>query len=273
MTISPIHNNNQNSADQISPSRNLKVAREFEALFTSIMMKSMRKTISDDGLIPKSIGEKIYTDLLDLEYAKIISNNASFGLAEQIVKQIESTEDKNSILETLQEIGHRPWMTDPRFIPDRYSMPSAKSLSQRIEHWDSYIDEASATFNIDKNLIAAVIAQESGGNPYAVSRAGAKGLMQLMDSTARDLGVKHVFNPHENILAGTRYLNQLLKEFKGDERLALASYNAGPTAVQKYGGIPPYRETQDYIERVLFIRSEFDKQTAMQNLDQTENGE
>lgn len=273
MITSPIPNN-QNNPHSNQASRNWKVAREFEALFTSMMMKSMRKTVfNDDGFIPKSIGERIYTDLLDLEYSKIISNNASFGLAEQIVKQIEDTENKSSIMEALQGIGNQPWMIDPRFIPEQVKLPSAKSLAQRVAHWNTYIDEASSAFSVDRNLIAAVIAQESAGNPYAVSRAGAKGLMQLMDSTARNLGVKQVFNPRENIMAGTKYLDHLLQEFKGNETLALASYNAGPAAVKKYGGVPPYKETQNYIERVIMLRDTFKQQTESQNMDTVENGE
>lgn len=264
---------NQNTTHGNTTSRNCKVAREFEALFTSMLLKSMRKTVFDNGFIPKSIGERIYTDLLDMEYSKIITNNASFGLAEQIVKQIESSENKKSIMQTLQGIGNQPWMIDPRLIPEKVNTPSVKSLSQRIAHWNTYIDEASSVFNVDRNLIAAVIAQESAGNPYAVSRAGAKGLMQIMDSTAKNLGVKQVFNPRENILAGVKYFDSLLKEFKGNESLALASYNAGPAAVKKFRGVPPYKETQNYVGRVLLLRDAFHQLAKTQNMDNTENGE
>lgn len=273
METSPIHNNPNNINRSVSSARTLKVAREFEAIFTSIMMKSMRKTVFDGGLMPKSIGEKIYTDMLDLEYAKIISNNASFGLADQIVKQIENIGQENSMLKTLQGIGNQPWMIDPRFVPGQYQFHTGPSLGQRISHWDTYIDEASTQYNVDRHLIAAVIAQESAGNPYAISRAGAKGLMQLMDSTANNMGVKHVFNPRENILGGTKYLKHLLKQFKGNETLALASYNAGPAAVEKYGGVPPYKETQNYIERVLGIREEFKQRPETQNTKEKESGE
>jgi soluble lytic murein transglycosylase-like protein len=113
---------------------------------------------------------------------------------------------------------------------------------------------------VSADLIRAVIMQESGGDPGAVSRKGAKGLMQLTDPTARDLGVGNPFDPVENIFAGTRFLARLIKAFEGNVKLALASYNAGPGAVEKYGGIPPYRETEDYVQSVLArleaIRSE-----------------
>ena len=102
-------------------------------------------------------------------------------------------------------------------------------------------------------LIAAVVQAESGGNPHAVSPVGAKGLMQLMDATAAANGVTDAFDPSQNVLGGSRYLKGLLQRYHGDESLAVAAYNAGPEAVDRYGGIPPYAETQQYVRRVLSL--------------------
>ena len=113
------------------------------------------------------------------------------------------------------------------------------------------IAEAAARHGVDPALVAAVVDAESSFNPNAVSGAGAKGLMQLMDATARGLGVQNPFDPVQNIEGGTKFLAGLLKQFNGDVRLALAGYNAGPGAVQKYGGIPPYAETQRYVPKVI----------------------
>ncbi|BCV21855.1 lytic transglycosylase domain-containing protein [Moorella sp. Hama-1] len=113
------------------------------------------------------------------------------------------------------------------------------------------IGAIAARYNLSPDLLRGVVAAESGFNPRAVSPAGALGLMQLMPATARALGVNDPFDPAANLDGGARYLRQLLDRFQGDTRLALAAYNAGPGAVERYHGVPPYKETRAYIQRVL----------------------
>jgi soluble lytic murein transglycosylase-like protein len=113
------------------------------------------------------------------------------------------------------------------------------------------LTKAGATYDIDADLLASVVRQESGGQTHAVSRAGAKGLMQLMPGTAAQLGVADSFAPGENIQGGTAYLDTLLKRYNDNLALALAAYNAGPAAVDRWHGIPPYRETRAYVARVI----------------------
>jgi soluble lytic murein transglycosylase-like protein len=113
------------------------------------------------------------------------------------------------------------------------------------------VEKYAQLHGVDKALVNAVIRQESGFNPAAVSKAGAQGLMQLMPGTAKGLGVENSLNPEQNIDGGVRLLKSLLKTYNGNIPLALAAYNAGGGAVAKYGGIPPYKETQNYVRSIL----------------------
>ena len=115
----------------------------------------------------------------------------------------------------------------------------------------SIVDRSALAHGVDRDLVDAVISVESSGNPCAVSHAGAAGLMQLTPATARQYGVRNVFDPAESIAAGTKHLQWLLKRYDSDLSLALAAYNAGPGNVDRSGGIPPIRETQHYVKKVL----------------------
>jgi soluble lytic murein transglycosylase-like protein len=124
------------------------------------------------------------------------------------------------------------------------------SLSRRAAQYDALIEQHSAAQGVNPHLVRAVIQQESAFNPRALSHKGAMGLMQLMPGTASELGVTDPYNPAENIRAGVAYLKGLLVKFAHNIELALAAYNAGPTAVKKYGTIPPYRETRNYVMKI-----------------------
>jgi soluble lytic murein transglycosylase-like protein len=128
---------------------------------------------------------------------------------------------------------------------------SGAPVSQQMpQYLAAIISEAGAKHGVDPRLVAAVATRESRLNPNAKSPVGACGLMQLMPATARYLGVNNIFDPRENAFAGARYLRTLLDTFHGDLDLTLAAYNAGPGAVQKFNGVPPYRETQQYVKLV-----------------------
>jgi soluble lytic murein transglycosylase-like protein len=127
---------------------------------------------------------------------------------------------------------------------------------------DPLIARAARHHGVDPGLVKAIVHVESLFDDRAISHAGALGLMQLMPGTARDLGVRDPFNAWQNIEGGTRYLRYLMSRFAGDLRLSLAAYNAGESTVRRYGGVPPYRETRNYVDRVLTLsrryNSDFD---------------
>ncbi|MGB6985365.1 MAG: lytic transglycosylase domain-containing protein [Candidatus Aquilonibacter sp.] len=119
------------------------------------------------------------------------------------------------------------------------------------EQIDALVNDNAQSQDVDPALIKAIIANESGFNANATSNVGAQGLMQLMPGTAAGLGVTDSYDPAQNVAGGTKYIKGLLERFNGNVRLAVAAYNAGPGAVEKYDGVPPYAETQNYVQNVL----------------------
>ena len=131
------------------------------------------------------------------------------------------------------------------------------ACSRNPEEFEPIINACALEYGVDKSLVKAVIHAESGYNPNAVSSKGASGLMQLMPKTAQGLKVANAFDPGDNIRGGVRYLKFLLDTFKGDVSLALAAYNAGLSNVAKYRGVPPFKETQNYVAKVLSYQQNY----------------
>lgn len=142
----------------------------------------------------------------------------------------------------------------------KYSVIRGRRSSRSVlfkTKYSSSIRKAALKNKLDESLIRAVIHAESAFRPHVVSKKGAQGLMQLMPGTARQWGVRNAFSPEENIAGGARHLAMLVKKYSGNERLALAAYNAGEQAVKRYNGVPPYRETQNYVQKVLALRTRY----------------
>jgi hypothetical protein len=161
----------------------------------------------------------------------------------------EALEKKTSLdtARPVSDLSHQE--VPPLEPPDEIALsPKQKNAEKKYLH---IVLEAAARYQVEPEIIKAIIMAESGFNPRAVSTVGARGLMQLMPRTAKFLGVKDSFKPDHNIDAGVRYFKQLLDQFDGKVKLALAAYNAGIHNVRKYGGIPPFRETRIYIDKVL----------------------
>lgn len=151
---------------------------------------------------------------------------------------------------------------DFTFSPSSSSTESLEAFQTFLQStgYDEVTSQAGSLHGVDPNLVRAVILVESGFNGSAVSHQGAGGLMQLMPDTAKALGVRNRFNPSENIHGGTKYLRTLLDKFNENKILALAAYNAGPQAVKRYGGIPPYRETRNYVKKVMIAYEQMQSQ-------------
>ena len=185
--------------------------------------------------------------------AIILLTNPSIGKSENIYKFV----DENGVLHFSN------FVSDKRYRPLIPPKKQKKWVSQT--HIYKIIDKAAYLFAVDAALIKAVVKAESNFNPKAVSHAGAMGLMQLMPETADILKVSNPFDPKENIYGGVRYLKKLMKLFDGDVKLSLAAYNAGRSSVLKYGGIPPYKETKEYVKKVLNYFGKYKKVSLRRN--------
>lgn len=155
----------------------------------------------------------------------------------------------------------------------RQAVKNADVYSQLPEGFEDYINTTTAELatyykvDLSPNLVKSVIKQESGFDPNAKSAVGAEGLMQLMPGTARDMGVFNSWNPYQNVKGGVKYLAQMLSRFDGNVQKALAAYNAGPEAVAKYKGIPPYSETKNYVSTIM--KDYLKRENGYENIDLT----
>lgn len=254
--------------DNDKKARLVKASKGFESILTQMMIKSMTKT-NEGGLFGggDGLGGDMYDSIFEAEIAKHISNKKGMGVAGMIFKKVtgqemDEFEKLYAAIERDREVkGEKSGKTENKKeaepvkinvenVQKKPISPSNDSL-KRLEKYDNYIDEASKKYGIDKNIIRSVILTESAANPKAISKANAKGLMQLIDTTAEDMGVRNSFDPKQNILGGTKYLAKMLRQYNGDLKLSLAAYNAGPQNVEKHNGVPPFEETKNYIARVL----------------------
>lgn len=180
---------------------------------------------------------------------------AGFALSENLYKY----KDANGVIH-LTNI-----QSDHRFRPI-YKRAKSSAFAKKSQRWRirRVIEKASQRHSIDPALIKAVVRAESNFDPYAVSYAGAQGLMQLMPETANDMDVINPFDIEDNIYGGVKYLKKLLNYFKGDVALSVAAYNAGRSAVIRHGGIPPFKQTKKYVKKVLAFYDGY-KKTARSN--------
>lgn len=247
---------NASSQAQLGPAEKAKVqkaAREFEAVFLRQLISSMRKAgeaLSDDSSLGEA--EKLSMDMAWDGLATTMADAGGLGIAKLVEPWLAGDVDALRQIKTVmpeERAGRLTALQAVQAYGKQVGTPDSSNL-------DELVQRASALTGVDSSLIRGVIQTESAGNAKAVSPKGAIGLMQLMPATAAELGVDPK-DPAQNVLGGARYLASLLKRYDGDEKLALAGYNAGPGAVDRYGGVPPYQETRNYVSSVLSNRIRF----------------
>lgn len=200
---------------------------------------------------PKTKSQGNFQSMLSEHLKQVRTANASKTGQTQTNKENQSL-DLDENLTALKELDTEYYTKglSKKTLAQTFSARNSSKLEVRLDKYKHLIESKAKKYNLDPTLLAGLLKQESNFNPYAVSNCGAMGLGQLMPDTARYLGVKDPFNAAQNIDGAAKYLSEQLKTFGGSIDKALAAYNAGPGAVKKYGGIPPYRETQNYVRSI-----------------------
>lgn len=261
-TFSGLQNTTGKNMSDAEKTELAKAARGFEAIFVNMMMKEMKAgQLEDDKDGDGGFGADTLKGYMDMQFAEQVSKTGKgIGIAEMIYSQMTggdklkaiTQEQPAQIIDQLKNlIKEKTEVIEDTGIDFAAATVNNFStrVSDRLSKYQDIISEASEKYGVPENIIKGIITAESAGKSDAKSAVGAKGLMQLMDGTAKDLGVTNSYDPKQNILAGTKYIKQQIDKF-GSIDSALAAYNAGPGNVQKYGGIPPFKETQNYVEKV-----------------------
>ena len=215
----------------------------------SSMIQNLLSSSGRASAMQRAVQMNNYVNTLNAQWAPVEKQNTAVENQQAKIQSFENVL-KNSTGVKFGDLLTRPVTKVNANIYSAQAETGAEKISTR-EQIKNIVFRAAKKHGVDEKLVNALIKQESGFNPNAKSKVGAMGLMQLMPATAKGLGVTNPMDPEQNVEGGVKYLKSMLNKYNGNVILALAAYNAGPGAVDKYDGVPPYKETQNYVKSIL----------------------
>lgn len=215
----------------------------------SSMIQNLLSSSGKASAMQRAMQMNNYVNTLNAQWAPVEKQNTAVENQQAKIQSFENVL-KNSTGVKFGDLLTRPVTKVNANIYSAQAETGAEKISTR-EQIKNIVFRAAKKHGVDEKLVNALIKQESGFNPNAKSKVGAMGLMQLMPATAKGLGVTNPMDPEQNVEGGVKYLKSMLNKYNGNVILALAAYNAGPGAVDKYDGVPPYKETQNYVKSIL----------------------